>query len=143
MERVARNEKLDPLPCPDVRAHNDAFGAAVRVQQEQLERVPEIVLVELVVADAMTAERLRLQPQRQPRAMACARLFSSTSLIPSGPYSARVLNRVQRATQRQCGRGRRLPPGESCGAVPRQARCRLLRHAAEPVVLDRAARGHE
>ena len=160
------------------------------MQQEQLERVPEIVVIELVVADAMKADRrtrcdqkiqsgtngrpsangagrppgatacllknvtrtnpqvafgcrssnrtissavkspaianpsglvcaiesdgrtAELQPQRQPRAMACARLFSSTSLMPSGPYSARVLNRVQRATQRQCGRGRRLPPGE-------------------------------
>ena len=47
MERVARDQKLDPLACPDVWADDDTFGTAVRVQQEYLERVPEIVVIKL------------------------------------------------------------------------------------------------
>src|SRR5918994_5709331 len=64
VERVARDQKLDPLPCPDVRADDDTFGAAVRVQQEYLERVPEIVVIKLVIADPMEADRCPRRNQK-------------------------------------------------------------------------------
>jgi hypothetical protein len=38
-------------------ANDDAFAAAVGVQQQQLDRIAELIMVELVIADALLRER--------------------------------------------------------------------------------------
>src|SRR5215831_18144177 len=56
MKRVAGDEELQLFPAAQVRA-DDALGRAVAVQQQDLERIAEIVVVELIVADAVEPHR--------------------------------------------------------------------------------------
>ena len=53
MERVPRDVELDPLSAPEIGTDDDVFRLAVAVEEEDLERVAEIVVVELAVPDAM------------------------------------------------------------------------------------------
>src|SRR4029077_20121262 len=53
MERVAGNEQLHPLAPAQVGADNDPLGGAAVMQKQDLERVAEIVVVELVVTDTV------------------------------------------------------------------------------------------
>jgi hypothetical protein len=53
MECVAGDEQLHALAPAQVGADNDALGRAAAMQQQDLDRVAEIIVVELVVADAV------------------------------------------------------------------------------------------
>jgi hypothetical protein len=44
MKRVARDEELQLFPAAQVRADDDALGRAVAVQQQDLERIAELVV---------------------------------------------------------------------------------------------------
>jgi hypothetical protein len=57
MERVAGNEQLHPLAPAQVGADNDPLGRAAAMQKQDLERVAEIVVVELVVTDSVKPHR--------------------------------------------------------------------------------------
>src|SRR5215218_3688340 len=53
MERATRQEKLRALACLEVGSHGNDLAAAVGVEQENLERVAQVVVVELVGAYAV------------------------------------------------------------------------------------------
>jgi hypothetical protein len=53
MKCVAGDQQLNALAPAQVGADNDALGRAVAMQQQDLERVAEIIVVKLVVADAV------------------------------------------------------------------------------------------
>ena len=53
MERVAGDEQLHALAPAQVGADDDALGRIVAMQQQDLERVAEIIVVKLIVADAV------------------------------------------------------------------------------------------
>ena len=57
VERIAGDWQLHALTAAQVRSDDDPLGAAVGVQQEHLERATEIVVIELVVADAVKPHR--------------------------------------------------------------------------------------
>ena len=57
MKSVARDQLLQAMAAANVWANDDAFAAAVGVQQQQLDRIAEIIMVELVIADALLRER--------------------------------------------------------------------------------------
>src|SRR5439155_5858005 len=59
MECIAGNEELQALAIAQIRPDNDALAIAIGMQQKHLDRIAEIVMVELVVADAMEAHRRR------------------------------------------------------------------------------------
>jgi hypothetical protein len=60
MKRVARDEELQLFPAAQVRADDDALGRAVAVQQQDLERIAELVVVELIVAaSAVSSSAIR------------------------------------------------------------------------------------
>src|SRR5918996_5336564 len=51
MKGVAGNEQLNAMAASNVWSDNDPFGRRVRMQQENLERIAEVIMVELIVAD--------------------------------------------------------------------------------------------
>src|SRR5215216_6055830 len=53
VERVAGDQQLHALAAAQVRSDDDPLGGPIGVQQEQLQRITEIIVVELVVADAV------------------------------------------------------------------------------------------
>ena len=57
MKCVAGDEKLHALSGGDIRSDNDALALAAGMQQEQFERIAEIIMIELVVHDAMQPHR--------------------------------------------------------------------------------------
>jgi hypothetical protein len=64
VKRVAGDQELHPLAGAQVGPDHDAFGRAVGVQHEHLERITEIVVIELVVADPMKADRCPRRNQK-------------------------------------------------------------------------------
>ena len=52
VEGVAGDEELDALSGAQIRPDHHPLALAVAAQQEDLERIAEIIVVELVVADA-------------------------------------------------------------------------------------------
>jgi hypothetical protein len=57
MEGVAGDEELDALPAAQIRAENDPLAGAVVAQQEYFERIAEVVVIQLVIANAMEPHR--------------------------------------------------------------------------------------
>ena len=57
VEGVAGDVKLHPLPAPDIGTDDDVFDRPVVVEHEHLERIAEIVVVELAVPDAVQPDR--------------------------------------------------------------------------------------
>jgi len=44
---------LDALPAANVWTDDDPLGSPVRVEEEELERIAEVIVVELVIANPM------------------------------------------------------------------------------------------
>src|SRR5215469_18810489 len=57
MKRVAGDEELQVFPAAQVRPDDNAVARAVTAQQQDLERIAEVVVVELIVADAVELPR--------------------------------------------------------------------------------------
>jgi hypothetical protein len=57
VEGVAGDEELDALSGAQIRPDHHPLALAVAAQQEDLERIAEIIVVELVVADAVEPHR--------------------------------------------------------------------------------------
>jgi hypothetical protein len=57
VERVPGDQQLHALSIGQVRAHNHLLRAAVGVQEEHFERIAEIIVVELVIADSVQPYR--------------------------------------------------------------------------------------
>ena len=57
MERISGDQQLHTVPTAQVWSDDDPFGGAVGVQQEYLERISEVLVVELVVADSVKPYR--------------------------------------------------------------------------------------
>jgi hypothetical protein len=57
VERVAWDEELEQVAAGEVRPHHMQFAAAVLAEQQHLDRIAEIVVVELVVLDAVKLHR--------------------------------------------------------------------------------------
>ena len=55
MKCVAGNEKLDALIATHVWPDHNALARAIFVQQQHLDRITEIIMIKLVVADAVAA----------------------------------------------------------------------------------------
>ncbi len=53
VECIAGDQQLHTLATAQVRSDDDPFGATVGVQQEHLERIAEIIVVKLFVADSV------------------------------------------------------------------------------------------
>jgi hypothetical protein len=62
MEGIAGDEELDALPTAQIRADNDPLAGAVVAQQEYFERIAEIVVIQLVIANAMEPHRCGVTP---------------------------------------------------------------------------------
>jgi hypothetical protein len=60
VKRIVGDQLLHALSAANVRSDDDPFEIAFRVQEEQLDRIAEITVVGLAVADAM-------QPYRRDR----------------------------------------------------------------------------
>src|SRR3954452_5604309 len=56
VERRPGNQQLDAMARLDVRSDDDTLGSPSRVQQEELERIAEVIMIELIVADAVGAD---------------------------------------------------------------------------------------
>ena len=54
MEGIAGDEELDALPAAQIRTDNDPLAGAVITQQKYFERIAEVVVVQLVIANAMS-----------------------------------------------------------------------------------------
>ena len=57
VEGVAGDQHLHALAVAQIRSDDDTRGGAVAVQQEHFEGIAEIIVVELVIADAVQAHR--------------------------------------------------------------------------------------
>src|SRR5207248_9667671 len=53
VECVAGNKQLHVLSLAQVRANDDPIGRAIVVQQKQFERIAQIIMIKLTVADAV------------------------------------------------------------------------------------------
>jgi hypothetical protein len=69
VERVAGDEQLHLLPRAQIGADNVVLGRAVGHQHQHLDRVAEVIVIELIVADAVQLHRLvRRQHEIERRA---------------------------------------------------------------------------
>jgi hypothetical protein len=57
MERVTWDEELDVFPAAHVWTDDDALARAVAAQKQDLERITEVIVVQLVIADAVEPHR--------------------------------------------------------------------------------------
>ena len=57
VERIARDQKLHTLTRAQIRADYNVLGCSVLVQYQNLDRVTQVIVIELVVADSMQAYR--------------------------------------------------------------------------------------
>jgi len=54
---IAWNEKLYVLTTAQLRTDNDALGRSIGVKHQDLNRIAEVIVIELVVADAVQSHR--------------------------------------------------------------------------------------
>src|SRR5262245_45300098 len=73
MKGVAGDEELEVFPAAQVGTDDDAVGRTVAVQRQDPERIAEIVMVELIIADAVEPHRrswrhheVERRPHRSP-----------------------------------------------------------------------------
>ena len=88
MERIARNEKLHPLSCNDVRPNNNMPDLAIARQHEHFEGIAEIIVIELIITDAVKSHgasgvtrKYNADPNGVPPANGCGNPPGATQLL--------------------------------------------------------------
>jgi hypothetical protein len=57
VERITRDQKLHALACPQIRTYDDVFACSIFVQHKNFNRITQVTVIELIVANAMESHR--------------------------------------------------------------------------------------
>jgi len=109
VKSTAGNQKLHTLPATQVWTDYNAFGRAIDVQHQHVDRITEIIMIKLVVADAM-------QPDR------CARRYHKIEHRASRPPSVNYVGNPPGAIRFSLMKVTRTKPHVACGSSFSRAR---------------------
>ena len=109
VKSTAGNQKLHTLPATQVWTDYNAFGRAIDVQHQHVDRITERIMIKLVVADAM-------QPDR------CARRYHKIEHRASRPPSVNYVGNPPGAIRFSLMKVTRTKPHVACGSSFSRAR---------------------
>ena len=83
VKRVSWNQKLHALSSAQVRTDDNMLGYSVLVQHQNLDRITQVIVIELVVADSMEAHR-RIRRDHEIERGACRPAINERCREPTG-----------------------------------------------------------